>query len=387
MASQQKQKFLAKRKAEAAFEAAIQGAWKRLESQMMNDKDSNMQDFYRRFENPNDLQWDIGKYYHPWAKQEENPIAKLGLDPESVKKLAELKKLATSKEARLEFLSKYDPADYADSADWVSSIFQDLGGQKMADIAGIETDSSIKNAFSELDKEALFAGGAVPEDEARVQDYETKMRAFYDELSKPLDMKDPMVQQLANVGSKGAMNLARDRGLGAGGISELNRSKAAMDATAPYAAQRQQMSGQVLQNLLGSAVQRQQYGQSLDFQYANLEQQRQLAEQQRQDALKGAEWQAGQDNAKALGGGIGAGAGAALGALGGALLAPFTGGLSIAAGTALGAGLGTTAGAQIGGGIGGAAYGTPNFSGGGLGGNARRGWYGRGYGRGQGTGT
>lgn len=343
-------------------------------------------------------------------------VKRIGLDPKvlreklgiDVGQLGKTFELAGSTDARRSFLQKYDPTTFSNSEEWISSMAEELGPQFKKQTFGLSDEDraswdkisqsptfafnpylqaaykeqtgwgSSKGLFGDLDKSGIFGDQGPSEDKTRVADYETKMKEFIAELNKPLDRNDPQVQNLIRTVNTGQLRRQQEMGLGAGGYSAANSERAAMGALTPLQAQRKGQAIDLTGQLMNSALQRQQGNQNLDYQYAALAQQRQLAEQQMAAAQDQASWQSGKENAQAVGGGIGAGGGAAIGAGLGAILAPFTGGASIALGAGLGAGIGASTGASVGAGIGGAAYGNykPSYGGGGLGGSST--YYGRG---------
>lgn len=273
-----------------------------------------------------------------WAERDPSLFSKYGLSADKVRKMLSL---YSDSGARKDYLTQFDPTGYASSKDWLNSVSQDLG-------FGVAAGNS-----DALDKAGIFQPAGLTKDQQRVQDYENKMKEFIAELQKPLDRNDPQVQNLIRTANVGQLRRQQEMGLGAGGYSAANSERAALSAVTPYQQQRYSQAIGLTGDLYNSANQREQFGQSLDYQYNQLDQQKQLAQQQMDMAEKQAGYSSGQGNARALGAGIGGGTGTAIGAGLGALLAPFTGGASIA----LGASLGGAAGSALGGGIGGASYG------------------------------
>jgi hypothetical protein len=186
-------------------------------------------------------------------------------------------------------------------------------------------ESLSRTGSGDFIRDLLFGGGGGGggdggEDQEELDYYERLYRQLIDDLMKPLDLNDPLVQNILTGARTATLADLSGRGI-QGGYSENQAQQAYINAAAQLQGQRQARALQALGQGSGYGLQREQQ----DF----------------------ARQQYDYENDPARG--WGAGIGGALGALGGGLVGSVVPGV----GTLAGVGLGSQVGSQLGAGIGG----------------------------------
>lgn len=251
----------------------------------------------------------------------------------------------------------YEPRNGESPEDWVRRLGENLSPEAFA---------SFKKAYGSyaIDLPVDPNQSAVDEQnrqQALRDETDAKLADFLNSIKPGVFENDPMAARVRDYASNRAQESNALRGLGTSGIGMRNQNKTTADALANYDMQRQQNYVQGIAGLrqaregsLGNAAQRNQFGQQLDL---NIQQ---MNEQARAQAAQ---------NSMSMGQGIGS----VLGGIGGGIGGFFLGG---PAGAAMGAGLGSRFGGGIGGLASGGGYqpgtyrrsGGYSFRGGGIGG-------------------